>query len=159
MRTISQPVVKNKIFCVRDMPRLGWGAEFDSRGVSGVDAVSSWSLMRCANCGRFQWGNLQRSFAQDDRIDFRVAISLLLDIRVEHTFLLEVVGHCVLRQKRRLQPDFSADPLALGVGSVGQMVATSSTAELGTEVRALNLIKLADLAPSGIADGSRDVDL
>jgi len=67
--------------------------------------------------------------------------------------------HGVLRQKRRLEPDFSADPLALGVRSIRRMIAAAATAELWTEVRALNLIKLADLAPSGIADGSGDVDL
>jgi hypothetical protein len=39
------------------------------------------------------------------------------------------------------------------------MVAAASTPELGTEVRALNLIELTDLAPGGIADSSRDIDL
>lgn len=83
----------------------------------------------------------------------------LLHVRVEHGLLLEVVGHCILRQKRCLEPNFSADPLAFGVRSIRRMVAASTAAELWTEVRALDLIKLADLAPRGIADGSRDVDL
>jgi hypothetical protein len=39
------------------------------------------------------------------------------------------------------------------------MVAASTAAELGTEVRALNLIELADLAPGGVADGSGNIDL
>src|SRR5579859_24193 len=85
-------------------------------------------------------------------------LSLLLHIGVEHTFLLEIVRHSVLSQKRRLQPDFGADPFALGVRSVGRMVAASATSELRTEVCALNLIKLADLAPGSITNSSRDVD-
>jgi hypothetical protein len=39
------------------------------------------------------------------------------------------------------------------------MVATPAAAELGTEVRALNLIKLANLAPGSVANGSGDIDL
>ena len=67
--------------------------------------------------------------------------------------------HGVLRQKRRLQPDFGADPFALGMGSVGRMIAAAAAAELRAEVRALDLIELADLAPGGVADGSGDIDL
>lgn len=109
----------------------------------------------------FSAGKLQRPFAS-----FRMTgliwgcnVSLLLDISVEHAFLLEVMGHSVLGQKWRLQPDFGADPFAFRVRSVRRMVAATSTAELGTEIRALNLIELADLTPGGIAYSSRDVDL
>ena len=42
-----------------------------------------------------------------------------LDIGVEHALLLQIVRHGVLRQKRRLQPDFGANPFALGVRSSG----------------------------------------
>jgi hypothetical protein len=38
------------------------------------------------------------------------------------------------------------------------MVAASAAAELGAEVRALNLIVLVDVPPRGIADSSGDVD-
>jgi hypothetical protein len=83
----------------------------------------------------------------------------LLHVCVEHAFLLQVVRHGVLGQKRRLQPDFGADPLPLGMGSIGPVVASSAAAELWAEVCALNLIKLTDLAPCGIADGAGDIDL
>ena len=73
--------------------------------------------------------------------------------------MFEVMGHGVLGQKRRLQADFRSDPFAFGVRSVGRMVAASSASELRAEVRALDLIELANFTPSGIADGSRDVDL
>jgi hypothetical protein len=50
---MSQPIAKNRIFWVRDMLRLGLGAEADSCGASGVNAVSSFSLMRYANFASF----------------------------------------------------------------------------------------------------------
>ena len=65
----------------------------------------------------------------------------------------------VLRQKRRLQADFGADPFAFRVRSVWRVVAASTAAELGAEVGALNLIKLLDFAPGGVADGARNIDL
>jgi hypothetical protein len=82
----------------------------------------------------------------------------LLHIRVEHPFLLQIVRHGVLGQKRRLKPDFGADPLAFGMGSVGWVIAASTAAELGAEVRTLDLIELMDLAPRGVADRAGDID-
>jgi len=75
----------------------------------------------------------------------------LFYVCVKHPLLLEVVRHGVLRQKWRLELDFGSDPFAFGMGSIRRMVAASTAAELGTEVRALNLIELADLAPGGVA--------
>ena len=83
----------------------------------------------------------------------------LLDVGVEDPFLFQVVRHGVLRQKRRLEPDFSADPLALDMRGIGRMIAPSPASELRTEVRALNLIELIDLAPRSVADGTGDIDL
>src|ERR1700758_3796983 len=88
-----------------------------------------------------------------------LARSSLLHIGVEDALLLEVVGHSVLRKEGRLQADFGADPFALGVRSVGRMVAAPSAAELRAEVGALDLVELVDLAPGSIADGSGYVDL
>src|ERR1700730_2004459 len=136
MRTISQPVAKNRIFCVRDMPRLGLG--------SGT--AEPFGLI----CGSEACGGMGMEFLDYSR-------SHVLNIRVEHAFLLEVVGHGVLRQKRRLEANFGPDPLAFGVRSVGRVVAAAAATELWTEVRTLNLIKLADLAPCGGADGSGDL--
>jgi len=82
----------------------------------------------------------------------------LLHVCVEHAFLLEVVRHGVLGQKWRLEPDFGTYPLALGMGSVGRMVAAAATAELRAEIRALNLIKLLDLAPGGVANCAGNID-
>src|ERR1039457_4431101 len=83
----------------------------------------------------------------------------LLHIRVEHAFLLQIVRHGVLRQKRCLEPDFSPNPLTFGVGSVGWMIASPATAKLRPEVLALNLLKLVDVLPRRIADGSGHVNL
>ena len=83
----------------------------------------------------------------------------LLHVGIEYPFLLQVMGHGVLGQERRLEPDFGANPFAFGMGRVWRMVAAATTAELGAEVRALNLIKLTDLAPGGIAHGAGNVDL
>ena len=81
---------------------------------------------------------------------------LILDIRVEYAFLLQVVRHGVLRQKRCLEPDFGADPFPLGVRSAGGVIAASAAAELRTEIGALNLIELSNLAPDLVADGAGD---
>src|SRR5437879_1245757 len=45
----------------------------------------------------------------------------------------------VLRQKRRLQPDFGADPFAFSVRRVERVIAASAAAELGTKIGALDL--------------------
>jgi len=55
--------------------------------------------------------------------------------------------HGVLGQERRQERNFGADPFALGVWSVGGVVAAAAAAELGAEVGALDLIELLDLAP------------
>src|SRR5258708_30817643 len=67
--------------------------------------------------------------------------------------------HGVLRQKRRVEPDFSADPFTFSVRGIRPVVAATAAAELRTEVRALNLIKLLNLAPGGVADCARNVNL
>ena len=86
-------------------------------------------------------------------------VTLFDYVCVQHTVLLQVMRDCILRQKRRLQPDFSADPFAFGVRRVQRVVATSSAAKLRTEIRALDLIKLTDLAPGFVAHRARDIDL
>jgi hypothetical protein len=83
---------------------------------------------------------------------------LMLDIGIQYAFLLQVVRHRVLRQKRRLEADFSADPFAFGVRRIRRMVAAAPTAILRAKVGALNLIELLDLFPGLVADCSRDVD-
>jgi len=85
--------------------------------------------------------------------------ALLHDIRVQHAVLLKVVRNSVLSQKRRLQTDFRPDPFAFGVRRVERVVAASSAAELRTEIRTLDLVKLTDLAPGFVADRAGDVDL
>src|SRR5271168_4788290 len=67
--------------------------------------------------------------------------------------------HGVLGQKRRLQPDFGSNPLALGVRRIRGMIAAPAAPELWTEVGALNLVKLLDLAPGLIAHGAGNIDL
>jgi len=83
----------------------------------------------------------------------------LFYVRVEHAFLLQVVRHGVLGQKRRLEPDFSAYPFAFGMRSIRRMVTAAAAAELRAEVRALNLIELIDLAPRGVTDCAGHVNL
>ena len=82
----------------------------------------------------------------------------LFHIRVEHAFLLQIVRHGVLRQKRRLEPDFSPNPLTLRVWSIRRMVTSTTTAKLRTEVSTLNLIKLPNLFPRRIANRARDIN-
>jgi hypothetical protein len=82
----------------------------------------------------------------------------LFCVGVEHAFLLEIMRHGVLRQKRRLQADFGSDPFAFEVRRVGWMLAGSAAAELRPEFCALDLIKLLEFAPGGIADGAGYVD-
>jgi len=64
----------------------------------------------------------------------------------------------ILSEKRRLQPDFGADPLALRVRGIGGMLASAAAAELRSEASTLNLIELPNLAPRGIAGSAGDVD-
>jgi hypothetical protein len=85
------------------------------------------------------------------------AANALLHISVEHALLLKIMRHGILRQKRSLQPDFGADPFAFAMRRIGSMVAATA-AELRSEISALNLIELVDLAPCSIADGARHVD-
>jgi hypothetical protein len=82
----------------------------------------------------------------------------LFHIGVEDAFLFQVVGHGVLGEKRCLEADFSADPFAFGVGSVGWVVAASATAELRAEIGGLNLVELVDLFPGFVAYRAGDVD-
>ncbi len=66
--------------------------------------------------------------------------------------------HSVLREKRCLEPDFSADPLPFGMRNIGRVIAASATAKLRSKIRALNLIILLDLAPRRVADCAGDID-
>jgi hypothetical protein len=79
---------------------------------------------------------------------------LLHHVGVQHAVLFQIIGNGILGQKRRLEPDFSSNPLAFIMRSVGRVVAASAAAELRTELGALNLIELLNLPPSGITDGS-----
>ena len=83
---------------------------------------------------------------------------MLLHVGVEHALLLQVVGHCVLRQKWGLEANFGSNPFALRVGLVRRMVATPTTSELGTKVGVLDLIEVANLPPGLITDRARDID-
>jgi hypothetical protein len=83
----------------------------------------------------------------------------LVYVGVEDAFLLEIMGHGVLGEKWRLEPDFSADPFALAVWGVGRMIAASATAELRAEVGALDLLELLDLLPGRVTHGAGDIDL
>ena len=84
---------------------------------------------------------------------------LLNDVGIKHTLLLEIVRNCILREKRRLKPDFGSDPFALGVGNVRCVIAAPATAKLRAEVGALNLVKLVNLTPGSVADGSGYINL
>jgi hypothetical protein len=84
--------------------------------------------------------------------------SLLHHIGVEHAVLFQIMRNRILRQKRRLNPDLGSDPFSFGVRGAGRVIAAASTAELWTEVRALNLIELLDLAPGLVAHGPGYVD-
>jgi len=47
-------------------------------------------------------------------------------VRIQHSFLLQIMRHRVLGQQRRFQLYLSADPLAFGVGLVGGVVTASA---------------------------------
>lgn len=82
----------------------------------------------------------------------------LLHIGIEYALLLQIVRHGILCQKRRLEPDLGPDPFAFSMRPVGRMVTASTTAELRSEVSALDLIVLLDLFPGFVAYRSGDVD-
>jgi hypothetical protein len=83
---------------------------------------------------------------------------MLLHIGVEYALLFQVMGHCVLRQKWSLKANFGPNPFALCVGLIGRVVAASPTTELRTEICALNLLKVPDLAPSLVTDRAGNID-
>jgi hypothetical protein len=85
--------------------------------------------------------------------------SLFDYICVEHALLFQIMRNCILRQKRSLEADFGSHPFALSVWRIRRMITSSAAAELWAEVRALDLVKLVDLAPSLIADGPGYVNL
>lgn len=68
------------------------------------------------------------------------------------------MGHRILSQKGRLQPDFGANPLAFAVSNVRRMIAPSAATELRSEISALNLLEMIEFAPGSIADCSGNVD-
>jgi hypothetical protein len=67
--------------------------------------------------------------------------------------------HGVLSEKRGLEPNFCPDPLAFRMRLIGSMVATATTAELGSEVSRLNLFEVIQLAPCLVANCTGDIDL
>jgi hypothetical protein len=91
-------------------------------------------------------------------LEVRRGPEMLLHVGVEHALLLQVVGHCVLRQKWSLEANFGSNPFALLVGLVRRMVATPTTSELGTKVGVLDLIEVPNLPPGLITDRARDID-
>jgi hypothetical protein len=84
---------------------------------------------------------------------------LFNDVRVQNAILFKVVRYRILCQKWRLQPDFSADPLALVVRCIGSVITSSTASELGSKIGALNLIELLDLAPGCVTYRTGNVDL
>jgi len=88
-----------------------------------------------------------------------VHLLLFHHIRIQHALLLKIVRYRILRQKRRLQPGFRPDPLSLIMRHSRRMIAASATAELRTELSALDLVKLLNLAPGLVADRAGNVDL
>ena len=95
---------------------------------------------------------------RENRLEVRRGPENLHHIGVEHALLLEVMGHCVLRQKWSLEANFGPNPFAICVGLIGRVVAASPTTELRTEICALNLLEVADLAPSLVTDRAGNVD-
>ena len=83
---------------------------------------------------------------------------LFHNVSIQYAGLLEVVRYRILRQKRRLQPDFGSNPLALIVRRGGRVITSSSTAKLRPEIGALDLIELLDLAPGFITHRARNID-
>jgi hypothetical protein len=53
-------------------------------------------------------------------------VILIHDVRIEHALLLQVMRHCVLRQKGCFQLDFRTDPLTLYMGQTGGVLAGSA---------------------------------
>ena len=82
----------------------------------------------------------------------------LLYVGVEDAFLLQVVGHGVLGEERRLETDFGADPFAFGVGDIRFVVAAASAAELRAEVSRLDLLERADVFPGLVTYSARHVN-
>src|SRR5579872_812484 len=107
--TISQPVTKNRSFCVGEMLRLGFGTSW-----SGVEMeFSDWTdigprLRKYSRLVLSTQYSVPRYSVPDTpstnperTITHSYSISLL-NIRVEDALLFEVVRHGVLGQKRRL---------------------------------------------------------
>jgi len=78
---------------------------------------------------------------------------------VEYAVLLQIVRNCILGEKRRLQPDFSADPFAFLMLRLERVIAASAAAKLRAKIRALNLVELLEFTPGLIAHRARDIDL
>ena len=72
---------------------------------------------------------------------------LINHVRVEDPLLLQVVRDGVLCKQGSLELDLPANPFAFGMRRVQWMVATPAAAELRAEIRALDLIELANLPP------------
>ena len=91
-------------------------------------------------------------------MEVRHGPEMLVHVGIEHALLLQVMGHCILRQEWSLEANFGANPFAFRVGLIGRVVAASSTTELRAEICALNLLEVADLAPSLVTDRAGNVD-
>jgi hypothetical protein len=79
-------------------------------------------------------------------------------VGVEHAVLLQIVGDGVLREERGLHCDFSADPLALGMRSIGNMFARPARSKLRPEPGPLDRVELLELFPGLVANSAGDVD-
>jgi hypothetical protein len=64
----------------------------------------------------------------------------------------------ILGQKRRLHANFSSYPFTLPVWHVSQVMAGTSTAELGTKRCVLDLIELREIAPGFVTDGPGNIN-
>src|SRR5579862_1814776 len=83
----------------------------------------------------------------------------LENVGVKNAFLFEVVRHRVLSQKRCLQTNLGAYPLASAVLCVRRMIASPTAPKLWSKFCALNLLELLDVVPGGISDCTGNVDL
>lgn len=88
-----------------------------------------------------------------------IVLGLIHRIRIQHTVLFQIVGHCVLGQKWRLQRDFGADPFALCMRDLSGVFADSAGTEPWAKGGSLNFIELAEFLPGFISHRAGDVDL
>lgn len=89
------------------------------------------------------------------RLDLAV---LLHYISIQHPVLLQVVRDYVLRQKRRFQRNFGANPFTPGMRQFRGVFADSARTESRPESCALNLFELAEILPGFVSYGAGNID-